>query len=326
MDIRDRRAFKEEAAEILSHYPAQKKLVLIWAGISAVLSVVASIVSLLLDSQIEGTGGLSGIGLRSALSTLQSALFLGITVVLPFWNFGYQAAVLKMARKEPAPPATLLHGFRLFVPVLLLVISQSLIFAGLTMACIYGGTLVLSFTPLANPFNQFILENESAFLTGAVSEELVMAMVESMLPVLAGCAVFALVVIIPVFYKLRFANFCLMDAPQYGAITALRVSGLLMKKNRISLFKLDLSFWWFYLAQILLMGITNVESILPVLGINMSFDLSASFGFYLGAMILELALFYACHNHVQVSYAVFYNSLRDQLAESRQPTSHVDIP
>lgn len=326
MDIRDRRALKDEAAQILSHYPGQKKLLLLWISASTALSVIVSLISLYLDSQIEGTGGLSGIGLRSLLSTLQSALSLGLTIAIPFWTFGYNASILKMARKESAPPATLLQGFRLFGPVLRLTVFQYLIFAGLVTVCIYAGAIVLAFTPLAEPATRFLMENESILLTGVITEEMAWEMLEAMAPVLAGCGVVCLIFIPPVFYKLRLANLCLLDAPQYGAMTALRVSGLLMRKNRFTLFKLDLSFWWFYLAQGLLLALCYADVLLPLLGIPASFDTAASFAFYLASMVLQLVLFYFCHNQVQTTYAVFYDSLRNQPAVQTLFNHNGDTP
>ena len=74
MDIRDRRGLKQWAAQRLDQADNARRLVLIWSVASAVISLLASFLSFLLDTQIEQTGGLSGIGLRSVLTTAQSLL------------------------------------------------------------------------------------------------------------------------------------------------------------------------------------------------------------------------------------------------------------
>ena len=50
------------AADALCHAPGHRRLVLVWAGISAVASLLVTFVSFVLDNEIQGTGGLDGIG------------------------------------------------------------------------------------------------------------------------------------------------------------------------------------------------------------------------------------------------------------------------
>lgn len=327
MDIRDCRRLKTAAAETLSHYPGEKQLVLIWAGVTAALSVIVSLLNVYLDSLIGQTGGLSGIGLRSALSTLQSVLSVGSGLLLPFWSFGYLAAMLRIARKQSAPPATLLHGFRIFGPVLRLVFLRYLILIGLWIGCLYGGVLLLSFTPLANPVNQLLLEYESILIYGIPDDAMLAAMVQAMMPIFIGCCILSIAVILPVFYKLRLADYLLLDDPRMGGMMALRLSSRLMRKNRFSLLKLDLSFWWFYLAQVLIAALGYADLFLPELGIQlpMSDDIAA-FVFYFVTIPAQLVLFWLCRNRVQVTYALFYEELLSRFRDSSLPTQETNTP
>ena len=73
----------------LERNPQAGKAILLHTGVVALVSLVVSGLSLLLEEQIAGTGGLGGVQTRSLLSTLQSLLYLGQIIFLPFWQIGY---------------------------------------------------------------------------------------------------------------------------------------------------------------------------------------------------------------------------------------------
>ena len=81
---------RADAAAAVRCAPEQKKLVLVWAGTSVAVSLLVSIVNFLLEGQISGTGGLSGIGLRSILSTAQSVLSIASAILIPFWDLEFK--------------------------------------------------------------------------------------------------------------------------------------------------------------------------------------------------------------------------------------------
>lgn len=310
MDICDRHGLKAAAFDALSHAPGHRRQVLIWCGASTALSIIASVLSFFLDSQIAGTGGLSGIGLRSILSTVQSALSLGVSLLLPFWNAGYTASVLGLSRKEHVFPGTLWEGFRRFGPVLRLQLTTAVIHAGIIMACFYGGSIVLSFTPLAAPVYEVMAQSSDMLLSGTIDDASLYAIMEAMIPMLIGCAVLYLAVVIPVLYRLRLTQFLIVDQPGCGALQAIRTSFRLMKRNCLTILRLDLSFWWYWAAQVLLAALCYGDLILPLLGISLPFNAeTAYFVFYIASMLARLALFYGFSNYVQTTYAKFYDAL-----------------
>ena len=119
MNISDRRGLKAEARDALaaaSYDP--KKLILIHSGASIALGLVLALVNYLLSLGIDGTGGLSGVGMRSILETAQSVLMIGQLTVAVFWQIGYIFAAMKIGKGETVGVRDLLQGFRNFGPVL----------------------------------------------------------------------------------------------------------------------------------------------------------------------------------------------------------------
>ena len=72
LNIRELKSRADNLAE--ANREGTRSLVLLYCGVLAVLTLGSSGLNLYLNDQISGTGGLSGIGLRSVLSTAQSVL------------------------------------------------------------------------------------------------------------------------------------------------------------------------------------------------------------------------------------------------------------
>ena len=66
-----------------------QKLTLLHTGAALAVSLVLTLLNLLLNRQIDTTGGLAGIGTRSVLELLQSVLSLGSSIAIPFWNWAF---------------------------------------------------------------------------------------------------------------------------------------------------------------------------------------------------------------------------------------------
>ena len=312
MNINDRQGMKAAADNALFQAPNQKKLVLLWTSISIAFPLLVSVCNFMLNTQIAETGGLSGIGLRSILSTIQSALSTATSFLIPFWTLGYTATVLRFSRNEPADSTTLLEGFRRFGPALRAMILKTIICTAAGFAAVYAGIILLSLTPLVRPVYQILEQNQSTLMSGTLDESMMEAMIPAMMPITLICCVLCFVVLLPILYRLRLTDFCLLDADNRSALFAIHESRRLMRRNCLNLFKLDLSFWWYYLAQILLTVLCYGDVILPVLGVTLPFHADvAFFVFYIAAMLAQLALFYLYSNKVQTTYAIFYDTLRN---------------
>lgn len=311
MDIPSRHELNAAASDALRNAPNQKRLVLIWAGVGTVLPLLISVISYILEHQIADTGGLSGIGLRSVLSTIQSVLSFSASVLLPFWSLGYLSVTLHFARKEPAKDATLLDGFRRFRPILRLFILEMIIYAAVCFLCVQFVSVILYFTPLSAPVYRVLEDSQQMLMSGVMEEEMLLSLTEAMLPIFAISAIACVIVLIPISYRLRLASLCIVDTPGCGARQAIGTSLRLMRRNSLTLFRLDLSFWWFYLIKLLVSVLCYGDTLLPLFGVTLPFSYSVSFfGFYIASLLLQFLLLYAANNKVQTTYALFYDALR----------------
>lgn len=317
MIFRNRRGLKEEADRLLSQAALDpRKLMLIYVGATALLMLAATALNYILQLQIDGTGGLSGLGMRSALQTAAEVLQMAVSLVVPFWTMGYVSAVLRMARGQEFGTGTLLDGFRNFGPVLRLNLLRSALYVGICFVCCYLGMQIFLLTPLADPIYA-AMESLTEVSGELVLDDAALAAVEqAMIPMLVLCGILCAVVVLPVYYGLRLADFALMDDPKAGARAAMSRSRAMMKGNKISLFRLDLSFWWFYLLDGLLMVLCYGDVVLSLLGVTLPFNAdTAYFVFYVVYLVAQLCLYVWAKNKVECTYALGYDEARRDLLQ-----------
>lgn len=297
-----------------------KKMILIHTGIVLLVSALLTAVNYLLDQQIAGTGGLSGVSTRSLLTTVQTVLQLAQSIALPFWQIGYTYYVLRLAREKDTRPADLAQGFRRFGPVLRLKLITGCIYLGIAFACLYISSTIFMFTPWGE---QMMIMLESA--TGDIlSDEAALMEVVStatstfQIPILLlflGCF---LVMAAPFFYRFRMAEYWLMDHDGCGAMNALRCSRILMRGNCLNLLKIDLRFWWYFLLDGLVSVVCYGDMILELLGISLPIAPSISYFLFFGAyLLMQLGLYVWRRNEINVTYALVYQSL---LPPEQEPT------
>lgn len=307
------RTLKQTAAQRLSASSySPRKLIALHTGLSLAVTLAISLLSYILSHQINSTGGLSGIGLRAILTTVQSGLQLGAIVALPFWEIGFVRAALSMGRNQPAGPSTLLSGFRRFGPVLRLMLLLAMLFSILMLLCVYMGTGIFMMTPAAAPYVEAmmpLIESLSSLNPElALDEAMVATLTKTLMPAYLISAVLFAAVSIPLFYRLRMASFAIMDDQRVGAFFAVVKSWKLTKRHCMGLFRLDLSFWWFYGLQLLLTALAYLDMILPALGIAL--PQNAFLWLILLQAVGQLALYWWAGSYVQTSYAVAYDSLQ----------------
>lgn len=315
MNLRNPASLKAPAADALRRSgPEAKRIVLIYAGVVAAAALLLSSLNFVLEEQIGSTGGLSGMGTRAILSSVQSFLTVLQSVALPFWEMGYLYAAMRLARSQNTPDKTLLEGFRRFGPVLRLRLLMGALLMGIAALCVFPSYQIFSFTPagygLIQQMAPYALDTET--LDAAMqSEPAVIAAMQAAIPVLTliyGGLV--LLIAVPVMYRFRMANCALLDAPEKGALAAMRTSRELMWHNRVALLRLDLRFWWYYLAQLLLMFIAYGDVLLSFLNITPPWsDTVSYFLFSITALVCQTLLYYFARNRIEVTYVMAYDSL-----------------
>lgn len=299
MDIRQ---LKATAGERLAaaRYDA-KKLALLFTGLSIGLSLLMTLLNFVLSRQMDGTGGLAGIGTRTLLSGIQMMAMLGGTLVMPFWNLGYTRAALDTARDGSAEPRTLLAGFRLFLPALRLFLLQAAVFSAIMFASVQLGTILYMLSPVAEAamvlIESLLAGGEAALTDPAAIKQLVSVF----WPMYLLIAIVLLAVFIPVSYRLRLVEFSLVDGEE-KALKNMVTSNLRMRGNCLWMFKLDISFWWYYLLQALAAALAYGDLLFP--GSDVAYWV-----FYLLSAAAQLAIGYAYLPRVQTAYALAYEEI-----------------
>lgn len=319
MALFDRRAVKSAAGDSLASAPKDpKRLILIHTGATLLLAIVLTFLDYLLEQKIGTTGGLAGIGTRSVLTTVQSVLRYAQILVLPVWNCGYLYACLQLSRREAADEHSLLSGFRRFGPIFRLTLLQAAIYLFIGFVCVYISASVFVMTPWAQ---ELMTTLEPMMETGEISQEALLAAMESVyLPLILIFLAIFLLVSLPIYYRLRMANFSIMDGQRKGAFAAILDSFRLTRHNCIALLKLDFSFWWFYVLDLLVSLLCYGDMILTAFGVDLPWSADASYFIFLFVYAAGQLLLYSWKkNEVTVTYAHVYNTLKPTALDTPAP-------
>lgn len=306
MSIPSAKYLKKKASNRLQSGNDPKKVVLVYAGIVALSSLVVTVVQDLLDSQISQTGGIQNIGTRSMLTTADTVLTIAQLLLVMCLTLGYTGSMLRIARGQYASPNSLKAGGERIWVLLRTRLLQMLIMTAAAFALCFLVINVCLLTPLSN---------RVIAVMGTVSAEVLLAddlaligFYSAMLPII----LIYLVTLVPLLWYFsctyRMVDYLLIDRPQLGAFGALRESRRMMQGNMKMMLRVDLSFWWYYLLQALVSVLVYLNMVLALFSIGLPPEV-----LYWGTVVLYLAadfaLRYFFSNKVAVTYALFYDSL-----------------
>lgn len=250
IDNRTLRSRGEAAAA--ENRSACRKLVLIYSGVLAALTLGLNGLYILLDSGISGTGGLGGLGMRSVLQTMQQILAYVNLIFTPFWTAGFQYAMIVMVRRRSPQPRDLLEGFHRIGRILGYLAFQFLLLVSVTTTAVNLGMTLFALSPMGAGVGEQLGLMETAALVA-----MVMAV---FLPLYGWLS-----------YSFRMALYLVMD----GAVSGVRAhfdSMHLMRGHKWQLFKLDLSFWWYYALGLLATAVGYLDLILGLMGVKLAMD------------------------------------------------------
>ena len=306
MSIPSAKYLKKKASNRLQSGNDPKKVVLVYAGIAALSSLVVTVVQDLLDSRISQTGGIQNIGTRSMLTTADTVLTIAQLLLVMCLTLGYTGSMLRIARGQYASPNSLKAGGERIWVLLRTRLLQMLIITAAAFALCFLVINVCLLTPLSN---------RVIAVMGTVSAEVLLAddlaligFYSAMLPII----LIYLVTLVPLLWYFsctyRMVDYLLIDRPQLGAFGALRESRRMMQGNMKMMLRVDLSFWWYYLLQALVSVLVYLNMVLALFSIGLPPEV-----LYWGTVVLYLAadfaLRYFFSNKVAVTYALFYDSL-----------------
>ena len=315
MNIRDRKSIHNAAqVSLAGSADALKSIVLTYVLITTGLAVISAGLSAVLSDRIADTSGLGGMGLRSILSTMQTVLPLVQTLVLMGLQIGYCSVAMGVCRGEAVSRNTLLGGFRYFMPMLRTAILQGFLYFSMGLLCMYLSVYLFLFLPISEDFRNLImpLVQDASILSGTImlDEATVLAATETMTPLLWIFGALFLGLFLPTYYNYRMTLYRLIDLKQPRALQALHESRTLMRGNRKALLKLDLSLWWFYALQVLIVLVCYGDLILQLLGIALPFSDTALYYVFLAlSLALQAAVYYFTMNRVAITYGHAYEAL-----------------
>lgn len=333
MDIRNRRALKETAgARLAAADYDPRRLALIHTGVAAAAGLMIVLMDFVVNHYMENTGGLSGIGMRSVLETIQATLQYIRNLAAPFWQFGFVYAMLQISRGEQARPKSLLEGFRQFGAVLRLRLSQGMIYLGIMVGGLYLCSYLFVMTPYAQPMMEMLEPMVSENVTMEQLEAAVLQMpmeqlMQVAMPFFIMFGILALLVGLFLFYCFRMADYIVLEQPRITAVRAMFFSTRMTKKNRFALLRLDLSFWWFYGLSAVCILLGYLDYLLPLVGVTLPVSADAAWLLcYILGLLAQLALYWYAYSYVQTTYACAYDVLRQQLEETMPPMVPQNLP
>ncbi|MBP3684065.1 MAG: DUF975 family protein [Oscillospiraceae bacterium] len=318
MNIRNRREIKSFAAQRLEGHPSIRRILLIYAAVTLGLSALGTITSYLLGLQMEGLGGLSNMGRKTMLSSIQSLLPTAISLVTLCVEVGLLAAMMRVARGQYVSEKTLKLGFDRFWLLLRAGLFQIFMYMGALFMSVYLGIMLFMLSPLSDPAVEILTPylTEMSILSGGtpvLDDAAYAQFTQAVWPAYLFCGVIFALSALPLFYTYRMTNYIIVDKPGIGALAALHMSKQIMRGNRLALLKLDLSMWWYYLALLIAQVVCYGDVILSLLGVTLPGNGDIWYFVFLGAYFAVLfSIYYFLRSRVEVSYALVYDSVKPE--------------
>lgn len=310
------RYFAENAREKLRGKDA-KSLAMFHTGITVAAALVITLLQFALAKGIGNTSGLSGLGTRSILETIQMVLRWANMILLPFWSLGFLYASLLWARDSRARREDLLMGFRRFGPCLSLLLNRAVLSILVMILCVNLSSTIFMLTPAAAPLMELAeaaggdMEVLNQLLTQMSWEEAT-ELLYAMLPMLILWGVLSLVILVPLLYRFRMAEYVILEEPRARGLSSMLISAALLRRRCWKLLRLDLHFWWYYGLKVLCMVLCYADLLLGLLGVILPVGGEAAsliaYGLYLAALF---AVEVAFRPQVDTAYAGLFLALKE---------------
>lgn len=324
------KALKQEAQRRLDSAAFNPRyLILLNTGVTVGLGLLVNGLNYLLSHQIGATGGLSGLGMRSALQTIQSLLSYAASLFTPFWTAGLLFCFIGIVRNQEVRPRSMLEGFRRFPKLLSFTLLVGLAAIILVLPIIYLGSAIYMMTPLSTPFANSLEEliNSGALMgsggmldPSAIPPELIL---QGTLPMMLVIMAVAIPVFLFLSYCLHMGPYLIMTDSVRGGFHAFFTSLRLTRGYRGKLFKLDLSYWWFYLLEGLAVCVLYLDLIFTIAGIAPPMN-STVFYFLLLVVYsaIELGLHYWKKAERDTAFVLIY----EEIASAAETGSNIILP
>lgn len=293
---------KQQARKALeTPQPAPGKITAIHSGVIVGAAVILTVLQFLLTLP-SPAGGLSNMGASAFWETLQTLLSLANTLILPFWQAGLVFCAILWARGQSAQPRELSQGLRRCAPMLRLYLLKGILLLPLLMVSGYVASFLFVLTPLSQNLTGILeplmsAEDPLTALSGIPTAQLF----EATLPLFVLMGILMCVLFVAVMYRCRLADYLILSGTTNSALMALGLSRQLLRGHVMEMLRLDLSFWWFYGASLVL----NLLMFLPafVLPESQAILSLVCYGVYLAGTFL---LYWKTRAQVETVYALYF--------------------
>lgn len=283
---------------VLREIPSARKQGLRYALFIAAISLVSQLVNLVADYLAASTGGLAGIGTRSAIVAVQSVVTYAVMLVTPFLTWGHCAVALQTSQKCDSDKNTLLQGLARFGPILRVSIFRILITVGLMIVSEQIATIIFAFLPSSAETIQ-LMQSVAIDANALMEPEAMTKIMQQIWPLMLLFAGIYILLLIIAFYHLRLAEWFVLNG-ENRALRAISCSYHTMRGNCLQLLRLDLWQWEYYL----LMGVAGVIAYGDqLLGIQVQWGYWV---FYLLSLLMQTGVTAAFLPRVHTAYATFY--------------------
>jgi len=310
METFNTKLFMEKARAAVSGKNV-RRVAALHAGVVVAAGFLVTLLQYALAEGIGNTSGLSGMGTRAILETGQTVLQWANMVLVPFWNLGFLFVALQWARGNLAGNRDLLKGFQRIGPCLGLLVNRFLIMFAAMFLSAYACTGIYMTMPASAPLMELATASggDMDVFYASLEQMDLTALMGTAAPLLILWGCLSLVLLVPLLYRFRFAEFAILNHQGVRGLPAMLISAALLRRRCWQLFKLDLRFWWYYGLKVLCMLLAYGHLLLAVMGIALPFDgEAAGLIFYLLYLLGLFAVETLCRPLVETAYAAAYEA------------------
>lgn len=314
MAILNTRELKERgAAAAREHRGGTVRLVLLYCGVIAAISLGSNGLNLYLDAQIGTTGGLDGLGLRTILQTVQEALSYINMLFGPFWAAGFLYSMIGMVRGQEPACRDLTEGFRRFGRVLFATIYELMLAVSLAMAAMMVAFGIFLFSPWGTAVSAILEPVLPSLILADGTVDMTQfpqaAMTYGVIPLVVLWVVLFFASYIFLRCCFRMGTYLMMER-KIGGVAALFESRRLMRGHKWQMLKLDLRFWWYYALNGVISAVGYLDVILALFGVELPVSSTVMFFLTLVAYcVLQTALSLWKKCEVDAAYVLAFEAI-----------------
>ena len=302
-----------------------RNLAVFHTGITVAAGLLITVLQYVLAEGIGNTSGLSGLGTRSVLQTIQTVLQWANLLLMPFWGLGFLYAAMQWARGGFAGRKDLLTGFHRWGAYLGVLLNRTMLTICVLVLCANLSSMLYMMLPASSAITDLVAAAGGDMEAMAkMLEELTAGQITdllyAMIPMLVIWLVMGAALLIPLMYRFRMAEYVILDEPRARGLSAMLISAAMMRGRRFQLFRLDLRFWWYYGLKMLCMLICYADLLLAALGVNLPVGGDA---LYLITYVLYLVALFgvevAFRPRVDTAYALAFERVKEMGPVVKKP-------